>query len=165
MPIFVPKGKLTAQQWYESDLELLAAEKAAMQRAFPNFQLDELDDGSLCWLGELDFGFLADNKWTIRAVYNYDHPKRDCGCSIRIYFVNPDIDELKELYGKIPFPVCLDSDNNYYLKTYSIDEPNDCSVLTAASVMCHVVMILIAFELCLNGDLTREEYEEGWIRF
>lgn len=51
--VHIPAGRLAAQQWYELDPSLLAAEKAAMQKAFPHFQLDKLDDGHLCWIGKL----------------------------------------------------------------------------------------------------------------
>lgn len=157
--ISIPKGKLAVQQWYERDPSLLAAEKAAMQHAFPHFQLDKLDDGRLCWIGELGLGVMGNNKWTVMAVYNNNHPQQVMGSSVRVYLVEPDIDELIEGLGVKPFHLLLDDNNQYYLCTAQADDiKTGGEVTSAASVMAWAVKWLAAFELTLTGELSWEEF-------
>ncbi len=157
--IVIPPGKLAVQQWYERDPGLLAAEKAAMQRAFPHFQLDKLDDGRLCWIGELGVGVMGENKWTVMAVYNNNHPEQVMGSSVRVYLVEPDIDELIEGLGVRPFHLLRDSNNQYYLCTAQAEDIKTGNVVTtAATVMTWAVKWLAAFELTLTGDLSWEEF-------
>lgn len=42
------------KRWYEINPELLDIEKVAMSKAFPYFTLDKLDDGRLCWIGQIE---------------------------------------------------------------------------------------------------------------
>lgn len=157
--ISIPSGKLAVQQWYERDPSLLAAEKVAMQKAFPNFQLDKLDDGRLCWIGELGLGVMGDNKWTVMAVYNNNHPEQVMGSSVRVYLVEPDIDELIEGLGVRPFHLLRDDNNQYYLCTAQADDiKTGGEVTSAASVIAWAVKWLAAFELTLTGDLSWEQF-------
>ena len=157
--ISIPRGKLAVKQWYERDPSLLAAEKAAMHRAFPYFQLDKLDDGRLCWIGELGIGAMGDNKWTVMAVYNNNHPQQVMGSSVRVYLVEPDIDELIEGLGVKPLHLLRDDNNQLYLCTAQADDiKTGNEVTSAASVLAWAVKWLLAFELTLTGDLTWEQF-------
>ena len=163
--IIVPSGRLAVQQWYERDPSLLAAEKAAMQHAFPHFQLDKLDDGRLCWIGELGLSVMGDNKWTVMAVYMYNHPDHSPRvCSIRVYLIDPDIDEMVKKLGKRPFPICRDSDGLPFIITHDNEELKKSDMWSASSVLCRVISILTAFELWLNDELTWEDYEDALIK-
>ena len=119
--ITIPKGKLAASlsQWYEKDPGLLEAEKAAMHHAFPNFVLDKLEDGRLCWIGSLNVGIMGNNEWNIMAVYDNNHPVQKMGSSVKIYLVEPDIDELIRDLGWRPYHLLYDSNNQQYLCTAS----------------------------------------------
>ena len=157
--IAIPKGKLAVQQWYERDPSLLAAEKAAMHKAFPYFQLDRLDDGRLCWIGELGLGIMGDNKWTVMAVYNNNHPQQVMGSSVRVYLVEPDIEELIEGLGVRPYHLLRDDNNQYYLCTAQADDiKTGEEVTSAASVIAWAVKWLSAFELTLTGDLSWTQF-------
>jgi len=157
--ISIPKGKLAVQQWYEREPSLLAAEKAAMNFAFPYFQLDNLDDGRLCWIGELEIGIMGDNKWTVMAVYNNNHPEKRMGSSVRVYLVEPDIDDLIEGLGVRPHHLLMDENNQYYLCTAQAEDiKTGKEVTSAASVMAWAVKWLAAFELTLTGELSWEEF-------
>lgn len=163
--VHIPAGKLAAQQWYERDPSLLAAEKAAMQHAFPNFQLDKLDDGNLCWIGDLCFNEFGDNP-TVKAVYRSNYPNHLQGCcSIKIYVDNKYVHKILDYFGKLPLPFRHDTGNSILINTFSNDELNESEFLSAASVMARVVMILSLVEIRMNGELTVDEYEEGLQRF
>ena len=40
--------------WYERNPQLFNDEKQAMNLYFPNFVLDRLADGRICWVGNLN---------------------------------------------------------------------------------------------------------------
>ena len=157
--IVIPKGKLAIIQWYEKDPGLLMAEKAAMNHAFPGFALDKLDDGRLAWVGSLNIGILGDNEWHIMAVYNNNHPEQVMGSSVRVYLIQPDIDELIKDLGWKPFHLLPDSNNQYYLCTAEAGNIKTGKETTsAASVIAWAVKWLMAFELVLTGDLSQEQF-------
>ena len=157
--IVIPKGKLAITQWYEKDPGLLMAEKAAMNHAFPGFALDKLDDGRLAWVGSLNIGILGDNEWHIMAVYNNNHPEQVTGSSVRVYLIQPDIDELIKDLGWKPFHLLPDSNNQYYLCTAEAGNIKTGKETTsAASVIAWAVKWLMAFELVLTGDLSKEQF-------
>ena len=157
--IKIPAGKLAVAQWYEKDPGLLMAEKAAMNRAFPGFTLDKLDDGRLAWVGSLNIGILGDNEWHIMAVYNNNHPQQVMGSSVRVYLIQPDIDELIADLGWRPLHLLMDSNNQLYLCTAEAGNIKTGKETTsAASVIAWAVKWLMSFELVLTGDLTQEQF-------
>jgi hypothetical protein len=160
--IVIPPGKLAVNQWYEKDPGLLAAEKTAMAHAFPNFTLEKLDDGRLAWTGALSLGVIGDNSWYIMAVYNNNHPQQIMGSSVRVYLVEPDIyDLLNDLGGWQPHHLLRDSNNQLYLCTAeATNVKTGKEVTSAASVIAWAVKWLLAFELVLTGDLSKEEFDK-----
>lgn len=159
--ISIPAGKLAINQWYEKDPSLFAAEKAAMARAFPYFKLDKLDDGRLAWIGELNIGVMGNTSWNIMAVYNNNHPQQVMGSSVRVYLVDPDINDLIEGIGWTPTHLLRDSNNQVYLCTAEAGNiKTGKEVTSAASVIAWAVKWLMAFELVWTGDLPREKFNE-----
>lgn len=157
--IVIPKGKLAVAQWYEKDPGLLMAEKAAMNHAFPGFTLDKLDDGRLAWVGSLNIGILGGNEWHIMAVYNNNHPQQVMGSSVRVYLIQPDIDELIKDLGWRPLHLLMDSNNQLYLCTAEAGNIKTGKETTsAASVIAWAVKWLMSFELVLTGDLSQEQF-------
>ena len=157
--IVIPKGKLAVAQWYEKDPGLLMAEKAAMNRYFPGFTLDKLDDGRLAWVGSLNIGILGDNEWHIMAVYNNNHPQQVMGSSVRVYLIQPDIDELIKDLGWRPLHLLMDSNNQLYLCTAEAGNIKTGKENTsAAGVIAWAVKWLMSFELVLTGDLSQEQF-------
>jgi hypothetical protein len=163
--ISIPKGKL-ASQWYESDPQLLGAEKAAMHQCFPHFTLNRLDDGRLYWMGELtpaiyETKFRQRKTYTVMAVYNNNHPEQVMGSSVRIYPVLPDVDDLIRDCGFRPYHLLRDSTDNLYLCTNEADNVSTGNtVTTAAAVLAWAVKWLSCYELVLTGDLTKEKFNQ-----
>lgn len=149
------------KQWYETNPMLLEAEKAAMHKLLPNFTLDKLDDGRLYWYGALNIGVLGDNVWNVMAVYDNNHPVQKMGSSVKVYLVEPDINEIIENLGWRPHHLLIDSNNETYLCTteaeYVKADVNK-AVTSAASVLGWAIKWLTAFELVLTGDLSMEDF-------
>jgi hypothetical protein len=159
--ISIPAGKLAVNQWYEKDPSLLVAEKAAMSRAFPYFTIDKLDDGRYAWIGELKIGVMGNTSWNIMAVYNNNHPQQVMGSSVRVYLIDPDINDLIEGMGWTPTHLLRDSNNQVYLCTAEAGNiKTGKEVTSAASVIAWAVKWLMAFELVWTGDLPREKFNE-----
>lgn len=161
--IEVGKVKL-AGQWYDSNPTLLAMEKIAMQRNFPQFKLDKLDDGRLCWVGVIEPGiyeskFGVKRQYHLMAVYDNNHPHQQMGSSVRVYPLMPDVDELIEMAGFRPYHLLQDSVGNLYLCTNEAgDQKVGATTTTAASVLGWATKWLIAFELVLTGDLPLDKF-------
>jgi len=153
--------KLAAiKQWYENDPVLLNAEKAAMNRAFPDFTLEKLPDGRLYWQGALNIGVMGDNVWHVMAVYDNNHPRQIMGSSVKVYLVEPDIDELIEGLGWRPHHLLVDSVGQTYLCTTEAQfvKATKSTSTSALTVMGWAIKWLTAFELVLTGDLSMEDF-------
>lgn len=161
--IEIGKGKL-AGQWYDNNPTLLAMEKIAMERNFPQFKLDKLDDGRLCWIGVIDPGiyeskFGVKRQYYLMAVYDNNHPHQQMGSSVRVYPLMPDVNELIEMAGFRPYHLLQDSVGNFYLCTNEAgDQKVGSTTTTAASVLGWATKWLIAFELVLTGDLPLDKF-------
>ena len=161
--INIPTGKL-ASQWYETNPSLLEGEKMAMNKFFPSFKLDKLNDGRLYWIGELSPGiyetkFGVKKTYTVMAVYNNNHPEQRMGSSVRIYPVLPDVQDLIDECGFRPYHLLRDSDENLYLCTNEAENVKTGSTSTsAASVLAWAVKWLSCYELVLTGDLDKEVF-------
>jgi hypothetical protein len=143
--------------WYERDPDLLEAEKEAMQNLFPNFQLDKLDDESLCWVGQVNPRGADGGIWTLQAVYEHHHPDSDrgiCG-SIRVYSINPDLDELYAELGELPH-VLQDDSGHFYMSTerrVDVDvREGYTTIFSAAKSIGLAVRWIVWFEGWLNGE-------------
>ncbi|MDE5561680.1 MAG: hypothetical protein K2J00_07790 [Bacteroidaceae bacterium] len=119
--IAAPKGVL-ATQWYDANPMLLTKEKVAMAKCFPQFTLDKLDDGRLCWVGVLEPGiyeskFGEKRQYYVMAVYDNNHPNQRMGSSVRVYPLMPDVEELVKSCGFLPSHLLRDEVGNLYLCT------------------------------------------------
>ena len=159
----VPPGKLAAlMQWYERDPMLLEAEKAAMNRDFPQFSLIKLDDGRLAWVGDVKLNVMGNNSWRLMAVYQPNHPVQQMGRSVYVYLVEPSIEALIEQLGWRPHHLLIDSNNRNYLCTTeaSYVKATNTQVTSANTVLRWAIKWLLCFELVLTGDMTTEEFDK-----
>ena len=159
--IEVPEGKLAAGfHWYDNDPGLLVEEKGAMRCFFPQFQLDKLDDGRLCWTGALQTDLRPDGIWYIQAVYENNHPDNSTyGGSVKVYSIEPDLEELRSQLGGIPH-VLKDSSGKIYLCTAEAHDVHagPTRSTSAASSIAWAVKWISAFELWLANDMTTAEF-------
>ena len=163
--ISIPKGKLAAQ-WYESNPQLLALERVAMNKAFPNFKMEKLDDGRLAWIGKLNIGayeskFHQPMEYHVMALYMNNHPHAQMGSSVRVYPVLPDVQELINKCGFRPSHLLTDSNGDLYLCTNEASNQkigND--ITSAASVLGWACKWFLGYELVLTGDLEKEKFNQ-----
>jgi len=172
--IVTPPGKLAVvRQWYEKDPSLLAAEKAAMAKAFPNFKLEQIEDGRLAWTGTLTpgiwKGFWADENdlsarqtWEVMAIYENNHPNQMMGSSVKVFLLYPTIDIVIEQIGWRPHHLLVDnvSGQTYLCTARAEDIKVGETSTSAASVLAWAMRWLVAFELVMTGDLTKEEFNK-----
>ena len=152
----------TLLQWYERDPVLLEAEKAAMNRDFPQFSLIKLNDGCLAWVGDVSLNVMGNNSWRLMAVYQSNHPEQRMGSSVHVYLVEPRIEDMIEQLGWRPHHLLRDSNNRDYLCT---TEAGDVKASKAQSTSANTVLRwaikwLLCFELVLTGDMTTEEFDK-----
>jgi hypothetical protein len=159
--IVVPEGKLAASFfWYERDPKLLASEVEAMNKFFPNFKLEKLEDGRLCWVGKMTPNNVRENAvWHLQAIYDHNHPDNtNWGGSIKIYSIEPDLEELNAKVGPIPH-LLRDSMRHIYLCTARKEDVKVGDVWTsAASSLSWAAKWITAFELWLAGDIKTAEF-------
>lgn len=163
--ISIPKGKLAAQ-WYETNPQLLALERIAMQKAFPNFKLEKIDDGRMAWIGKLNVGvyetkFHQPMEYHVMALYMNNHPHAQMGSSVRVYPILPNVQELIDKCGFRPYHLLVDSNNDLYLCTNEADNQktgND--VTSAASVLGWACKWFLGYELVLTGDLDKDRFNQ-----
>ena len=161
--IKIPSGKLAnLLQWYERDPMLLEAEKAAMNRDFPQFSLIKLSDGRLAWTGKVSLNVMGNNSWHLMAVYQPNHPEQRMGSSVYVYLVEPSIEDLIEQLGWRPHHLLRDSNNRNYLCTTEAEyvKASKTQSTSANTVLRWAIKWLLCFELVLTGDMTTEEFDK-----
>jgi len=157
--ITVPEGKLASFYWYEEDPQLLQDEQKAMRHFFPQFSLDKLDDKRLYWYGRLETDLRPNGFWYLQAVYDHNHPDNsNYGGSIKVYSIEPDIEDFASELGGIPHTL-RDSNDHIYICTARSEDVRAGNVVTsAASSLAWAVKWISAFELWMAGDLTTSQF-------
>lgn len=148
--------------WYERMPDLLKAEKELMARHFPEFRMERLSDGRLCWTGTVNPSGKHGLRWKLLAVYDHNHPHNSTwGGSIRVYSLDPDLKELSRHVGPIPH-VLRDSHGNYYMCTARPEDFDNGKkkVSTAAKSLGFAITWIFIFERWLEGMVGDEIYRE-----
>ena len=161
-PIVVPEGRLGASfYWYERNPKLLQEEKDAMRDFFPQFKLEKLNDGRLCWVGLLTPSNVRRNaRWYLQAIYDNNHPHNNSwGGSVKVYSIEPNLEEMvKEIGENIPHTL-RDSGGHLYLCTARKEDVQVGRVSTsAASAISWAAKWITAFELWLAGEITTGQF-------
>ena len=119
--------------WFEKNPTLFEAEKLAMRESFPGFRLDKLDDGRLCWIGNLNPRGVAGGVWTLMVVYDHNHPHNNTyGGSLRVYSVKPDLNDLYQVAGNLPH-VLRDANGDLYMCTARPEDVDSGATATSAA--------------------------------
>ncbi len=159
--IQIPPGKLANFYWYKSDPELYQAEIAAMNKYFPNFTLEEVGDGRLCWTGEIQPKLLGNHSYHLMLVYDNNHPNNSSyGGSVKCYLVSPEIEEMEAEVGRTLPHILGDSQGRKYLCTSEKDnfKASTNYSLSASSCLAWAVKWIAVYELFVGGEVTYEEF-------
>jgi len=163
--LVVPAGKLAASfYWYERDPELYRGECDVMRAYFPQFQLDKLDDGRLCWIGTLNPRGKDGGVWTIQAVYDHNHPHNDSfGGSVKIYSITPALEDLLQELDALPH-LLRDNAGNLYMCTARMEDVKSGKrkVTSAATSIGWAVKWIWMVEGWLNGELGDEVFNHAY---
>jgi len=157
----ISPGKL-ASQWYQREPQRLEAEKAAMKNFFPEFTLNTMDDGRYYWHGTLNPGIIPDGwAWEVAAVYNHNHPMPVMGGSVRVFLLNPGVEDVIKALGWQPHHLLrCQQDGLYLCTTRSEDMSSGTQYETSAvQTLSWAVKWLTALELVMTGDLSREKFD------
>ena len=156
-----PPGKLAASfYWYERDPDLYKTDCNAMKTFFPLFKLEKLDDGRLCWIGELNPRGDDGGVWTIQAVYDNNHPHNTTyGGSVKVYSIKPDLNELFKEVGELPHLLRDESDNLYMCTARKEDVDTGNYTTSAAKSIGWAVKWVWMVEGWLHGELGREVFD------
>jgi hypothetical protein len=100
--------------WYQRDPELYQLEVQAMQKFFPSFQINQLEDGSgrLYWRGKVQPAGVGGMVWDLMLIYKNDHPQTGenmYGGSVQILPINP---RLKDIADNM-MPLLMESYRTY----------------------------------------------------
>lgn len=148
--------------WYERNPQLFNDEKQAMNLYFPNFVLDRLADGRICWVGNLNPRGADGGTWTLMVVYDHNHPHNNTyGGSLRVYSVKPDLNELYKAAGSLPH-VLRDANGDLYMCTArkeDIDSGN--RTTSAAKALGWAAKWIFAVEGWLAGEIGDEVFEHA----
>jgi hypothetical protein len=155
----IPEGAMRSFCWYESDPQLLAAERAAMAKFFPQFRLEMLEDRRLCWEGAVSPHICWNGDWILMLVYDHDHPNNSSyGGSVRVYSLSPDLVDTARQVGSIPHTL-TDSFGNLFLCTSRPEDFRADSVTTsAASALGWAIKWINYFELWQAKAIDKEEF-------
>lgn len=158
---------LMSNYWYDRLPELLQAEKQAMAQYFPQFKLNKLSDGRLYWVGHVNPRGEHGGVWTLMAIYNHDHPnnKNAFGSSVRIYPVQPELEDLRRAIGSSLPHVLRDSSNKLYLCSSrqqdvalgTTDGQGPYEVTSAATSLGWAVKWIWLFEGWLEGEIDTDD--------
>ena len=150
--------------WYRTDKRLYKEECEAMKKNFPNFKLEKLDDSRLCWIGDLNPNGASGRVWTIMAVYANNHPHNNCyGGSVTVYSLEPELEELVNLFG--PLPHTLKDTSNGRLSICTA-RPNDVLAgdgvyTSAATHIAHAVKWIKLVEDWMEGIVDDNLFAEN----
>ena len=156
----IPRERLYVSQWYETDKALLEGETKVMSFHFPNFQLVQLPDKRLAWQGVIAPNLATGRKWEILAVYNHNHPAQDIGSSVKVFLVNPTLDEVCQRLGFTPHHLFRSEQDGLYLCTIdSTSVQTGTRVTSAANNLLRAAKWLICAEFVMLGVMSRAEFD------
>ncbi len=151
--------------WYENNRKLFTDEVRAMEKFHPHFKLTKLSDGRLSWIGSIYPSYVRKNaKWDLQLVYDNNHPSNNnYGGSIRVYTINPDLNEISERLieetgSGIPHTL-RDADGNIYICTARKEDVRVGDVITSAvTALAWASKWISVFEMWMAGDVSSEEF-------
>ena len=160
--IRIPKGNLASLTWYEADEKLLEAEKIAMEKYFPLFKLDKLEDGRLFWYGTIMPELIGNTEWNLRLVYCNNYSNDSYGGLIRVYCEKPKLNELAatflSTYNKILPHLDIDKEGNRCIDIFR--RVDDRTPLSATIYITRIIRWITVYELFISGEANYEEFEK-----
>lgn len=160
----IPKTIVSApvqQQWYKTNKALYNAEVAAMRKEFndPNMQPHFMSDGRMFWLVKtrpnLGRGFNT-MTYTMKLVYDPDHPKVRYSSSVKPYLVSPTLGELQKIVNMLPH-IPLDADGKKLIPHTLTDNRGERYICSSDVADVH------AEDTCTTSAVTSFRFAYRWL--
>lgn len=160
----IPKTIVSApvqQQWYKTNKALYNAEVAAMRKEFndPNMQPHFMSDGRMYWLVKtrpnLGRGFNT-MTYTMKLVYDPDHPKVRYSSSVKPYLVSPTLGELQKIVNMLPH-ISLDADGKKLIPHTLTDNRGERYICSSDVADVH------AEDTCTTSAVTSFRFAYRWL--
>ena len=159
----IPKTVVSApvQQWYKTNKALYNAEVAAMRKEFndPNMQPHFMSDGRMYWLVKtrpnLGRGFNT-MTYTMKLVYDPDHPKVRYSSSVKPYLVSPTLGELQKIVNMLPH-IPLDADGKKLIPHTLTDNRGERYICSSDVADVH------AEDTCTTSAVTSFRFAYRWL--
>lgn len=159
----IPKTVVSApvQQWYKTNKALYNAEVAAMRKEFndPNMQPHFMSDGRMYWLVKtrpnLGRGFNT-MTYTMKLVYDPDHPKVRYSSSVKPYLVLPTLGELQKIVNMLPH-IPLDADGKKLIPHTLTDNRGERYICSSDVADVH------AEDTCTTSAVTSFRFAYRWL--
>jgi RsiW-degrading membrane proteinase PrsW (M82 family) len=134
-----------ARDWYEIEPDLLEQEQDEIYEKYPDALVD-VDNGGII---TATLATTDNFSWKIRLTYarNYKQLKEQ----LRIYVLQPDLNELLAISNEIPYAK-IDLSGQYYLDIAPQNRPSGVSAIDNAIVWISL------FEKWVNGDIELHEF-------
>ena len=165
--------------WYQSDPGLYEAEVAAMQKFFPSFQINQLQDGSgrLYWRGKVQPTGEGGMVWDLMLIYKNTHPhaeEGEYGGSVQILPVKPRLVDIASQLPIIPekglglglphiYRSNFGRNEEYFIctadpKYFKAGQNHSTSAASSLSWACKWIVLV---EMWLNGEISDDVALEG----
>lgn len=160
----IPKTIVSApvqQQWYKTNKALYNAEVAAMRKEFndPNMQPHFMSDGRMYWLVKtrpnLGRGFNT-MTYTMKLIYDPDHPKVRYSSSVKPYLVSPTLGELQKIVNMLPH-IPLDADGKKLIPHTLTDNRGERYICSSDVADVH------AEDTCTTSAVTSFRFAYRWL--
>lgn len=160
----IPKTIVSApvqQQWYKTNKALYNAEVTAMRKEFndPNMQPHFMSDGRMYWLVKtrpnLGRGFNT-MTYTMKLVYDPDHPKVRYSSSVKPYLVSPTLGELQKIVNMLPH-IPLDADGKKLIPHTLTDNRGERYICSSDVADVH------AEDTCTTSAVTSFRFAYRWL--
>lgn len=173
----IPKAIVSSpsSQWYVKNRELYEAEVAAMREELGDPKLNPkfMSNGQMYWVvstrPNLGPGFKT-MKYRLLLVYDSDHPRVRYGTSIKVYPIDPSIDEMQDIINdlnihpkEIPHTITDDHGRRYLCsadKRYvSASSKSYQGITSAVTSLRFAYRWLMLFELGLRDPKTWSKFQ------
>ena len=160
----IPKTIVSApvqQQWYKTNKALYNAEVAAMRKEFndPNMQPHFMSDGRMYWLVKtrpnLGRGFNT-LTYTMKLLYDPDHPQVRYSSSVKPYLVSPTLGELQKIVNMLPH-IPLDADGKKLIPHTLTDNRGERYICSSDVADVH------AEDTCTTSAVTSFRFAYRWL--
>lgn len=150
--------KTDKKLWYYDEV-LLESEKSEMALRYPQFKLGKLDDNRLFWHGKITSIELR-KQWYLQVVYDYSYGNSTQNSkSIKVYTIEPDLDEIVNELGSIPF-IAIDSNDFNYIDVSDSNLVNK-DEFNAAIYLSRAEKWITLFENWLEDKIETEDFLIG----